>query len=63
MFGSSLPSVVCMKGLIYVICVCLCIVVSNTDCIVLLFYLSSSCVPMLTVSLDCHFFDCPFGIL
>jgi hypothetical protein len=38
MFGSSLPSVVC---LIYIICVCLRIVVFNTYCVVFLF---SSCV-------------------
>ena len=31
--------------LIYVICVCLRIVVSNTQCVVFLIYLSSSCVP------------------
>jgi len=48
MFGSSLPPVVCWGGwvscLIYVICVCLCIVVSNTCCVVFLsFFLSSSC--------------------
>ena len=43
--------------LIYVICVSLHIVVSNTYCIVLLVCLSSSCVPMLPVSLDC-----PFGL-
>jgi len=37
-FGSSLPPVVCMRGsyLVYVICVYLCVVVSNT-CILLYF--------------------------
>jgi hypothetical protein len=41
---------------IYVICVCLHIVVSNTYCVVFLFCLPSSCVPYMSpVSLDCHF--------
>jgi len=31
--------------LVWVICVCLCIVVSTTYCVVFLFYFSSSCVP------------------
>ena len=44
MFGSSLSPVVCRRALIYVICVCLGIVVSNTYCVVFLFCLSSSCV-------------------
>ena len=41
-FGSCLPPVVC---LIYVICICFCIVVSNTFCVVFLLSFSSSCVP------------------
>jgi hypothetical protein len=49
MFGSSLPLVVC-KGegasLIYIMCVCLRILVSNTYCVVC---------PVLPISLDCHF--------
>ena len=65
---------VLLSCLIYVICVCLRIVVSNTYCVVCLFCLSWSCVPyvvlcvcfvclglvypMLPVSLDC----CPFLI-
>jgi hypothetical protein len=31
--------------LIYVICICLCIVLSNTYCVVFLLCFSSSCVP------------------
>jgi hypothetical protein len=44
MFGSSLPPVVCKEEscLINVICVCLCIVVSNTYCVVFLIYFFSS---------------------
>jgi hypothetical protein len=41
MFGLSLSPVFC---LIYVICVCLCIVMSHTYCVVFLYCLSSSCV-------------------
>ena len=55
MFGSSLAPLVCRYDgscLIYVICVCLSVVVSNTYCVVFLFCLSSS---MLAVSLDCPF--------
>jgi len=47
MFGSSLP-----PYLIYVICVCLCIVVSNTYCVVFLFLLRVVYL-ILPVSLDC----------
>jgi hypothetical protein len=58
MFGSSLPLVVCRRAqspppgscLIFVISVCLCIVVSNTCCVVYL---------MLPVSLDCQFLIAP----
>ena len=47
MLGSSLPPVVCRGGSrhIYVICVCLRIVVSNTYCGVFFLCLSSFCVP------------------
>ena len=45
--------------LIYVICVWLHIVVSKAYCIVFLFCLSSSCVPMLPVSLDCRILIAP----
>jgi hypothetical protein len=41
------------------ICVCLRIVVSNTYCVFVLFCFSSSCVPMLPVSLDCPFLIAP----
>ena len=55
MFGSYFTSS-CLKDgscLIYVMCACLRIVVSNTYCVVALFDFSSSCVPY--VSLDCPF--------
>jgi len=45
--------------LIYVICVCLGIVVSNIYCVVFLFCFSSFCLPMLPVSLDCPFLIAP----
>jgi len=45
---------------IYVICVRLRIVVSNTYCVVVfMFCLSSSCVPNVAVSLDCPFLIAP----
>ena len=50
MFGSSLHHVVLHEGscLIYVICVCLRIMMSNTFCVVVLFCFSSYCVPCAT---------------
>ena len=61
MFGSSLHPVVCRKAhvfktLIYVICVCLRIALTNTYCVVFLFYFSSSSsYHRLPVSLDYTF--------
>ena len=49
--------------LIYVICVRLHIVWSNTYCVVLLFCFSSSCVPYVASFSGLSFFDCPFGFL
>ena len=46
--------------LIYIICVCLCIVVSNTYCAVVLLCFSSSCCQFLCIV---FFFNCHFGIL
>ena len=67
MFGPSLPPVVCTEGscLIYVICVCLRIVVSNTCCVLYLlcFVRLRPVCPMLPVSLDCPFLIARFGIL
>jgi hypothetical protein len=67
------------SGLIYVVCVCLRMVVSNTYYVVFLFFFilctpcvasglsfcfSSSCVPpMLPLSLDCHFVKDRIGIV
>jgi hypothetical protein len=47
MFGLVLPPVVCRRAycLIYVICACLRIMLSNTCCVVFLCWFSSSCVP------------------
>ena len=42
--------------LIYVICFCLCIVVSNTYCVVFFFVFLLLVYPMLPVLLDCPFF-------
>jgi hypothetical protein len=71
MFGSSLSIIVCRREywLIYVICVCLCKVVSNTYCVVFRFICLRLVHGMLPVSLDClrlvHgmlpvSLDCPF---
>ena len=48
---------------LYVSCVCLHVVVSNTYCVVFLICLSSACVSYVAISLDCPLFDGPFGIL
>ena len=48
---------------IYAMCVCLCIVVSNTYCVVFLFCFSSSCISYATSFSGLSIFDCPFGIL
>jgi hypothetical protein len=45
------------------LCVCKCIVVSNTYCVVFLFCLFSSCVPYAASFSGLSIFDCPFGIL
>jgi hypothetical protein len=47
MFGSSLPLVAC---LIYVICVCLRIVVSNTYCVVFCFVFLDIGVELMTIT-------------
>jgi len=52
-----------LSCLIYVICVCLRKVVSNTYCVVFLFCFSSSCVPYVVSFSELSMFDCPFGIL
>ena len=49
--------------LLYVICVCLRIMVSNTYRVVFLFCFSSSCVPCVASFSELSIFDCPFGIL
>ena len=48
--------------LLYVICVCLRIVVSNTYCAMFLFWLSLSCVPCVANFSGLFIFDCPFGL-
>jgi hypothetical protein len=51
--------------LIYVICVCLRIVVSNSYCVVLQLCFVVRCLvyPMLLIFSGLSFVDCPFGIL
>ena len=49
--------------LIYVMCVCLHIVVSNTYYVVFLFCFSSSCVPYFASFSGLSFFECQFGII
>ena len=56
MFGSCVSSCLLEDTcLIYVNCVCLCLVVSNIHCVVCLLCLFRLVYPMLSVSLDCHF--------
>ena len=66
MFGSFLPPVVCSSAscVIYVICVCLRIVVSNTTyCFVFFFCFSSTCVSNVTSLFGLSIVDCPFVII
>jgi len=49
--------------LLYVTCVCLRIMVSNTCCVVFLFCLYSSCVPCVTSFSELSILYCPFDIL
>jgi len=42
---------------------CLCIVVSNTYCVVFLFCFSTSCVPYVASFPGLSIFDCPFCVL
>ena len=56
----------CLKKgpcLIYVSCVCLCIVVSNTYCVVFLKQFFSLFIPYVACFSGLSIFDCPFGIL
>jgi len=50
--------ILCLSCLIYIICVCLHIVVSNTYCVVFL-----SCVPNVASFSGLSILDCPFGLL
>ena len=65
MFDSSLPPVVCRRAhVLFKLSVFVCVVVSNTYCVVLCcvlyyFVLCILCCQFLCVVL----FDCPFGIL
>ena len=52
-----------VKWLIYVICVCLRIVASNTYCVVILLCLSSSCVSYIASFFGLSIIDCPFDVL
>jgi hypothetical protein len=63
-FGSSLPPVVSRRAHLYLRYMCLlCIVMSNTYCVVFLFCLSSSCVPCVSGFSGFSIFDCHFGIM
>jgi hypothetical protein len=57
MVGLSLPPVVCRSArvFIYVICVCLRTVVSNTNCVVFLFSFSSCCCRFIWIVHICGF--------
>ena len=64
MFGSSLPSVVCIRTHVLItLFICLHLVVSNIYCVVFLFYFSSSCVPYVAKFSGLSIIGCPFGIL
>jgi len=52
-----------LSCLIYVICFCLRIVMSNAYFVVFLFCFSSCCVSYVTSFSGLSIFDCPFGIL
>jgi len=52
-----------IQKLIYVICVFLCIAVSNIYCVVFLFCVSSSCVPYVASFSGLFMLDYLFGIL
>ena len=62
MFGSSLSPVVCWPYLRY-LCLLAYSGVQHILCLCFLFVFLPFVYPMLPVSLDCPFFDCPFGIL
>ena len=62
-FDSSLPPVVCGRLVSCLRYFCLCIVVSNTYCVVFLFCSSSSCVPYVVSFSGLSIFDCLFRIL
>ena len=69
-FGSSLPPVVCRQGSchVYVICVCLPIVVSNTYCVLYLFcfgffFVLVLCTIYIAGFSGLYLFDCFFRIL
>jgi len=58
MLGTFLPPRVCKKAhVIYVICVCLRIMVSNTYCVVFLFCFSLACVPYVAIFSGLSIFD------
>jgi hypothetical protein len=64
---SSLPHSVIpcyfISCIVYGICVCLRIVVSDTYCVVFVYCFSSSCVPYAASFSGLFIFGCPFGIL
>jgi hypothetical protein len=55
-FGSFWPPVVCGTAHVWVICVCLCVVVSNVVVLCFCLIVLRLVCPVLPVSLDCHCF-------
>ena len=64
MFGSSLPPVVSRRARVYLRYMCLlCIVMSNTYCVVFFLCLSSFCAPYFAGFSGLSIFDSTFGII
>ena len=64
MFGSSFPPVVSRRARVYLRYMCLlCIVVSNTYCVVFFLCLSSFCAPYFAGFSGLSIFDSTFGII
>ena len=51
------------SDLVYVVCACLRVMVSNTYCVVFLFFFSSSCIHYVASFSALYIFDCPFCVL
>ena len=62
MLGPSLPTVVCGRAHVLFVFVCV-FSVSDTCCVVYLFYFSSSFVPYVASFSGLSILYCPFGVL